>query len=60
MLYHSHGMQGFSGDYNEYFGLGVDTDALAYLMLANHLLHKFYPNVITIAEVSLSSFLFFY
>lgn len=50
MLYHSHGMQGFSGDYNEYFGLGVDTDALIYLMLANSLLHKFHPNVITIAE----------
>lgn len=50
MLYHSHGMQGFSGDYNEYFGLGVDSDALVYLMLANHLLHKFYPNVTTIAE----------
>lgn len=50
MLYHSRGMQGFSGDYNEYFGLGVDTDALVYLMISNHLLHKFYPNVITVAE----------
>ena len=40
MLYHSRGIgQGFSGDYNEYFGLGTDTEALVYLMLANHLLH---------------------
>ena len=40
MLYHSRGIgQGFSGDYNEYFGLGTDTEALVYLMLANYLLH---------------------
>ena len=52
MLYHSRGIgQGFSGDYNEYFGLGTDTEALVYLMLANHLLHELYPNVITVAEV---------
>ncbi|CAA9994478.1 unnamed protein product [Nesidiocoris tenuis] len=50
MLYHNHGTQGFSGDYNEYFGMGVDTDALIYLMIANNILHKLYPNVITIAE----------
>uniref|UniRef100_A0A0A9Z5A3 1,4-alpha-glucan branching enzyme n=4 Tax=Lygus hesperus TaxID=30085 RepID=A0A0A9Z5A3_LYGHE len=50
MLYHNHGAQGFSGDYNEYFGLGVDTDALIYLMVANNILHKRYPQVITIAE----------
>ena len=38
MLYHSRGLgQGFSGDYNEYFGLNTDTKALVYLMLANHL-----------------------
>ena len=40
MLYHSRGIgQGFSGDYNEYFGMGTDTEALVYLMLANYLLH---------------------
>uniref|UniRef100_F7DLE5 1,4-alpha-glucan-branching enzyme n=1 Tax=Ornithorhynchus anatinus TaxID=9258 RepID=F7DLE5_ORNAN len=51
MLYHHHGMgQGFSGDYNEYFGLQVDEDALVYLMLANHLVHAVYPDCITIAE----------
>jgi hypothetical protein len=52
MLYHSHGIgEGFTGHYDEYFGLNVDTDALVYLMLANHMLHELYPNVITIAEV---------
>lgn len=56
MLYHSRGCgQGFSGHYDEYFGLNVDTDALVYLMLANYILHKFYPNCITIAEVRINS-----
>lgn len=51
MLYHSHGIgEGFSGDYREYFGLNVDTEALCYLMLANHMLHSLYPNVITVSE----------
>ena len=52
MLYHDHGCGfGFSGDYNEYFGLNTDTEAFNYLQLANYMLHKLYPNVITIAEV---------
>lgn len=51
MLYHSRGIgEGFSGDYNEYFGLNVDTEALIYLAIANEFLHKMDPNVITIAE----------
>ncbi|EFX66191.1 hypothetical protein DAPPUDRAFT_302911 [Daphnia pulex] len=51
MLYHSRGIgQGFSGDYEEYFGLNTDTDAVCYLMMANNILHEFYPDVITIAE----------
>lgn len=41
---------GFSGGYHEYFGEGVDEDGLVYLMLANELLHKLYPECITIAE----------
>lgn len=52
MLYHSRGIgEGFSGDYNEYFGLNVDTDALNYLAMANHFLHSQNPECITIAEV---------
>lgn len=51
MLYHSRGIgESFSGDYNEYFGLNVDTDALNYLALANYMLHHYYAEVITIAE----------
>ncbi|XP_064600419.1 LOW QUALITY PROTEIN: 1,4-alpha-glucan-branching enzyme-like [Liolophura sinensis] len=51
MLYHTHGMgHGFSGDYNEYFGLNTDTESLVYLMLANHMLHTQYPFIITVAE----------
>jgi len=46
--------QGFSGNYDEYFGLGTDCESLIYLMLANHMLHKFYPSfMMTIAEVCL-------
>lgn len=29
----------------------LDTDSFLYMMLANYLLHKFYPDVVTIAEV---------
>ncbi|XP_051971922.1 1,4-alpha-glucan-branching enzyme [Xyrauchen texanus] len=51
MLYHHHGIDmSFSGSYREYFGMHVDEDALIYLMLANHILHKFYPLCITVAE----------
>lgn len=50
MLYHSRGVQGFSGHYDEYFGFSVDTEAVVYLMLANYTLHSLYPDSITIAE----------
>jgi 1,4-alpha-glucan branching enzyme len=53
MLYKHHGIGvGFSGDYNEYFGenSAVDSDAVVYLMLANHYIHQLIPNAITIAE----------
>ena len=41
---------GFSGGYHEYFGPNVDDDGVAYLTLANEMLHKRYPDCITIAE----------
>ncbi|KAF9974905.1 alpha-1,4-glucan branching enzyme [Actinomortierella ambigua] len=51
MMYHHHGIGfGFSGNYHEYFGDSVDLEAVVYLMVANDMLHKLYPNVITIAE----------
>lgn len=52
MLYHDHGLgHGFGGDYPDYFSLGVDTDSLTYLTLANDMIHEVYPDAITIAEV---------
>ncbi|XP_063971944.1 1,4-alpha-glucan-branching enzyme [Diachasmimorpha longicaudata] len=51
MLYHSRGLgQGFSGNYEEYFGLNVDVEGIIYLMMANHMLHRLYPDIVTIAE----------
>uniref|UniRef100_A0A2D4H789 1,4-alpha-glucan branching enzyme n=1 Tax=Micrurus lemniscatus lemniscatus TaxID=129467 RepID=A0A2D4H789_MICLE len=51
MLYHHHGIgEGFSGDYNEYFGMHVDEDAVAYLMMANYMIHILHPECVTIAE----------
>merc|ERR1719233_573942 len=52
MLYHSRGLgDGFSGDYNEYFGLNTDTEALVYLLLANELVQRLLPEQgITVAE----------
>ncbi|CAB0039297.1 unnamed protein product [Trichogramma brassicae] len=51
MLYHSRGLgQAFSGSYDEYFGLNVDTEGIVYMMLANYMLRKFYPQVTTVAE----------
>jgi hypothetical protein len=41
----------FTGHYDEYFGLAVDTESFVYLMLANHLVHSLYKNGVTIAEV---------
>lgn len=51
MLYHSRGIaQGFSGHYDEYFGLGVDTEGVVYLMLANYIIHTLHKDAVTIAE----------
>eukprot|EP00835_Amoeboradix_gromovi_P003146 NODE_198_length_15297_cov_0.486182.p2 type:complete len:527 gc:universal NODE_198_length_15297_cov_0.486182:9303-7723(-) len=51
MLYKHHGIgTGFSGHYDEYFGMSTDTDAICYLTLANYLIHENYPYAITIAE----------
>ncbi|XP_012277447.1 1,4-alpha-glucan-branching enzyme isoform X2 [Orussus abietinus] len=51
MLYHSRGVgQGFSGHYDEYYGLNVDVEGIVYLMLVNDMLHNLYPEMVTIAE----------
>lgn len=40
----------FTGNYNEYFGLATDVDAVTYLMLVNDLIHGLYPEAVTIGE----------
>ncbi|XP_039844904.1 1,4-alpha-glucan-branching enzyme, chloroplastic/amyloplastic isoform X3 [Panicum virgatum] len=51
MLYHHHGINvGFTGNYKEYFSLDTDVDAVVYMMLANHLMHKILPEATVVAE----------
>ncbi len=50
MLYHDHGMGAAFTDYNMYFSLNTDTQAVTYLQLANDLIHTLNPNAITVAE----------
>nr|CAB3471504.1 unnamed protein product [Digitaria exilis] len=51
MLYHHHGINvGFTGNYKEYFSLDTDGDAVVYMMLANHLMHKLLPEATIVAE----------
>ena len=51
MMYHHHGLQmAFTGNYDEYFGLGTDLDSVVYLMLANDMIHSVFPKAITIGE----------
>ncbi len=49
MLYHHHGYVDF-GDYDSFFGGGVNEEAITYLTLANKLVHDIKPTAITIAE----------
>jgi hypothetical protein len=39
-----------AGNYDEYFGMATDVEAVVYLMLQNQLLHDLFPTVITIGE----------
>jgi 1,4-alpha-glucan branching enzyme len=49
MIYHHHGYTEFDSR-DKFFGGDVNTDALVYLTLANHLAHEFRPTAVTIAE----------
>mgnify|MGYP003849748583 FL=1 len=50
-MYNHHGIGfGFTGNYNEYFGMSTDLDGITYLMLANTLIHKIRPHALTIGE----------
>ena len=50
MIYWNHGLEMDFTGYDQYFGNGVDENALSYLALANRLIHEINPDAITIAE----------
>ena len=50
MLYYSHGLGEAFGGYGDYFNGHEDDEAIAYLTLANLLIHEVNPKAITIAE----------
>lgn len=50
MIYLHHGLGTVFDSYDKYFDSSVDDDALAYLYLANRLIHKIRPDAITVAE----------
>lgn len=50
MLYHDHGLGSAFTNYDMYFSMNTDTDAVVYLQLANQLIHEINPHAVTIAE----------
>jgi 1,4-alpha-glucan branching enzyme len=50
MLYYSHGMGESFTQYHDYYNGRQDGDAIAYLTLANALIHEVNPHALTIAE----------
>ncbi len=50
MLYHDHGLESVFCNYDMYFSMNTDTQAITYLQLANELIHQINPHAITIAE----------
>ncbi len=50
MLYRDHGLGKPFTSYDDYFGDNVDEEAVAYLTLANQLIHEGAPQAITVAE----------
>ncbi len=50
MLYYSHGLGEAFGGYGDYYNGHEDDEAIAYLTLANLLIHEVHPSAITIAE----------
>ena len=50
MVYRDHGLGAAFDSYDRYFNDGVDEDALAYLALANKVIHSVNPAAVTIAE----------
>ncbi len=50
MIYLDHGLGKSFASYDDYFGENIDPDALAYLQMANELIHAVKPDAITVAE----------
>ena len=50
MLYHDHGLGSAFVNYDMYFSMNTDTEAVTYLQLANELIHQINPGAITVAE----------
>lgn len=50
MIYQDHGLGTAFSNYNQYFGLNTNVDAITYLQLANELIHAVNPFAVTIAE----------
>lgn len=50
MIYRDHGLGDRQGSYDDYFSANIDEDAVAYLTIANTLIHEVRPDAITIAE----------
>jgi 1,4-alpha-glucan branching enzyme len=50
MLYLHHGLEKAFTSYDDYFDGSVDEEALAYLTLANRVIHDIRPDAVTIAE----------
>ena len=50
MLYHDHGLGSAFVNYDMYFSMNTDTEAVTYLQLANDLIHEINPKAVTVAE----------
>ena len=50
MLYHDHGLGVSFDNYEKYFSMNTDVEAITYLQLANELIREINPHAITIAE----------
>jgi len=50
MLFKDHGLNRSFVSYKDYYNDNVDVDALAYLSIANKLIHELSPHAVTIAE----------
>jgi len=50
MLYHDHGLGTSFDDYNKYFSINTDYEALNYLQLVNDLIDEICPDIVTISE----------